>query len=403
MAEIKSPAYGVPAEPPLKRQKIAAVSRPLPSGGTPDISPASGADLAEQLDVEERKKYVKGKKLGSGQYADVFEAHLRNDPSVLFAIKKIKIGPEAKEFGISYDSLREIKFLQELDHTNIIKLHSVFSTKDQNLNLVLEHLPQGDLLRLIQDTQNTRYTPADIKSWMLMLMRGVWFCHANHILHRDIKPNNLLIAANGEIKLADFGLARSFADPYQPMTYNTITTWYRPPELFFQAQFYSGAVDIWSCGCVFAELIARDVFLRAWPENEMNMVRLICEKVGTPTEDNWPGVSKLKGYVTPAEVTPIRSRDSWLAAFRTIGEQGVDLLIKMLQLDPRKRLTAEGVLRHPFWASDPRPSRLEDLPKKGGGLERMGADLKQRGGELPVDERSRGDKVARKIDFGAVK
>lgn len=403
MEAIKSPAFDVPAEPPHKKQKVMVASTDEQARGqTTDVSTLT--DLAEQLDLEERRKYVKGKKLGSGQYADVFEAHLKTDPSKLYAIKKIKIGAEAKEFGISYDSLREIRFLQELDHPNIIKLHSVFSTKDQNLNLVLEHLPQGDLLRLIQDTQSTRYTPADIKSWMLMLMRGVWFCHANFILHRDIKPNNLLIAANGEIKLADFGLARSFADPYQPMTYNTITTWYRPPELFFQATYYSGAVDIWSCGCVFAELIARDVFLRAWPESEMNMVRLICEKVGTPTEENWPGVSKLKGYVTPTEITPQRSRESWMATFRTVGEQGVDMLVQMLQLDPRKRLSADGVLRHAFWTAEPRPTELERLPKKGGGTQTMGEDLQHRGGELPINgKQGRGDKVARMIDFSAVR
>lgn len=361
------------------------------------------ADLAEHLDREERNSYIKGKLLGSGQYADVFSAHRVHDPSKLVAIKKIKIGAEAKEMGISYDSLREIKFLQELDHPNIIKLFAVFSTKNQNLNLVLEQLPQGDLLKLIQDFGNISYTAADIKSWMLMLMRAVHFCHANFILHRDIKPNNLLIAANGEIKLADFGLARSFADPYQPMTYNTITIWYRPPELFFQAPYYGGAVDIWSCGAVFAELITREVMFKAWPESEINMVKMICEKVGTPTEENWPGVSRLKGYVTPSDIIPLKSKDHWLGQFRAIGEVGVDLLMKMLTLDPRVRLDAEQVLRHEFWTAAPKPSKLADLPKKGGGLEQMGEDLERRGGEQPSKDESRGDKVARRIDFGAMK
>ncbi|SMR55271.1 unnamed protein product [Zymoseptoria tritici ST99CH_3D1] len=390
---IKSPALDVPPEPPMKRLKLS------PNGSSTTSKPSAPvADLAEQLDAQERNKYIKGKKLGSGQYADVFSAHLVTDPTQLVAIKKIKVGAEVKEFGISYDSLREIRFLQELDHPNIIKLYSVFSTKNQNLNLVLEQLPQGDLLQLIQNTQGIQYTPADVKSWMLMLQRAVWFCHANHVLHRDIKPNNLLIAANGEIKLADFGLARSFADPYQPMTYNTITIWYRPPELFYQAQYYGGVVDIWSCGCVFAELVAREVLFRAWPESEINMVKLICEKVGTPTEDNWPGVSKLKGYVVADEQFPVRGKDYWAAHFRTIGEQGVDLLMGMLTLDPRKRLDAEAVLRHGYWTSEPRPSRLEDLPKKGGGLEKVGEDLKRRGGEVPA--KGKGDGVARKINFG---
>lgn len=215
--------------------------------GSAEINKAGGS-LAEQLNDIERKKYVKGAKLGSGQYADVFSAHLVSDPRQLVAIKKIKVGPEMAEWGISHDSLREIKFLQELHHPNIIRLHSVFSTKNQNLNLVLEQLPQGDLLKMIQDHENVHYGAADIKAWMVMLSRAVHFCHANFVLHRDIKPNNLLIAADGEIKLADFGLARSFADPFVPMTYNTITKWYRPPELYYQANFYSGAVDVWSTG-----------------------------------------------------------------------------------------------------------------------------------------------------------
>jgi cyclin-dependent kinase 7 len=409
--EAKSPAYGVPPEqPPLKRQKVLSASAsmsnsPFDSPATA-LSPAPVADLAEQMDISERSKYIKGKKIGSGQYADVFEATLVSDRTKLFAIKKIKIAAESADVGISYDSLREIRFLQELNHPNIIKLHAVFSTKDQNLNLVLEHLPQGDLLVLVQDTARTRYTPADVKAWMLMLMRGVWFCHQNFILHRDIKPNNLLIAANGEIKLADFGLARSFADPYAEMTSQVITSWYRPPELFFRARYYGGAVDIWSCGCVFAELINRAVFLAGIPpDNELNMVRQICENVGTPTEENWPGVTKLRSYVTPEEVIPIRSRSSWIEQFRTIGEDGVDLLIAMMQLDPNKRLTAEGVLKHKYFTSIPRPTPLGELPKKGGGVEAMGEELKRRGGEIPGEDSNgdgRGDRVARKIDFGGM-
>lgn len=242
---------------------------------------------------------------------------------------------------------------------------------------------------------------------MLMLQRAVYFCHANSVLHRDIKPNNLLIAADGSLKLCDFGLARSMADPFQPMTYNTVTIWYRPPELFFQAQHYGGAVDIWSCGCVLAELISREVLFRAVPDNEINMVKLICEKIGTPTEDNWTGVSKLKGYVIPGDVIPLRSRDLWLANFRAIGEVGVDLLIKMLTLDPRQRLTAKGVLEHSFWTAEPRPSKLRDLPRRGGGEVTMGEDLTQKGGELPRANggggSGRADGVARKIDFGAMR
>ena len=146
---------------------------------------------------------------------------------------------------------------------------------------------------LIKDVDGVRYGTADIKAWMGMLGRAVWFCHENFILHRDIKPNNLLIAADGEVKLADFGLARSFADPYNKMTYNVITRWYRPPELLYGARHYAGAVDVWAVGLVFAELIIRAPFVAG--NTDIHQLDLICQAIGTPTEENWPGVTKLQG------------------------------------------------------------------------------------------------------------
>ena len=324
------------------------------------------------------------------------------------AIKKIKVNAEYKD-GLSMDAIREVKYLQELSHPNIIALHTVYSSKNQNLNLVLEFLPLGDLEMLIRDTNGVRYGTADVKAWMGMLSRAIWFCHENFILHRDIKPNNLLIAEDGTVKLADFGLARSFADPYLPMTHNVITRWYRPPELFFKARHYSGAVDIWSMGTVFAELILRTPFM---PGNtDIHQIDLISQAIGTPTDENWPGVSSLDGYVPVAKdkIIPLRDRNYFSGLFGTAGPLGVDLLISMLQLDPRKRVTARQVLEHAWWRNEPRPTRNEDLPKKGkGGEAKMGEDLKRRGGEL--DATSRGDasggktsKVARKLDFSAAK
>jgi cyclin-dependent kinase 7 len=315
----------------------------------------------------------------------------------LVAIKKIKVQKEYEE-GMAPDAIRELKHLQELSHPNIIALKSVFSSKDQNLNLVLEFLPLGDLEILIRDVEGVRYGAADIKAWMGMLGRAVWFCHENFVLHRDIKPNNLLIAADGEVKLADFGLARSFSDPFRIMTSNVITRWYRPPELLFGAKHYSGAVDIWSVGLVFAELIIRTPYIAG--DTEVQQISLVCQAVGTPNEDNWPGVSKLPDYTVPDPPTPIRGRDHYLATFGTAGHEGVDLLMAMLVLDPRNRITARDILKHPWWSSDPKPTRKQDLPKKGGGQAKVGDDLKRRVGVVDDD---RGSKVARKLDFGAMK
>jgi len=324
--------------------------------------------------------------------------HIRSDPSRLVAIKKIKIQKEYTE-GLAPDAIRELKHLQELSHPNIISLLSVFSSKDQNLNLVLEYLPLGDLEMLIKDGENIHYGAADIKAWMGMLSRAIYFCHSNFVLHRDIKPNNLLIASDGEVKLADFGLARSFADPYRVMTSNVITRWYRPPELFFGAKHYSGAVDIWSIGAVFAELIIRHPYMAA--DTEVGQIDLICRAVGTPLEENWPGVSSLPEYTVPTPHVPLLPKEHYTTMFGSAGIEGVDLLMKMFTLDPRKRITAEEVLRHEWWRVEPKPTRKEDLPKKrSGSMEKVGEDLKRRPGALDGE---RGAKVARRLDFTSMK
>jgi cyclin-dependent kinase 7 len=338
-----------------------------------------------------------GKKVGEGTYANVYLGHVKSNPSHLVAIKKIKVNQDYKE-GMTPDAIRELKFLQELSHPNIISLLSVFSSKDQNLNLVLEYLPLGDLEVLIKDTEGVRYGAADIKAWMGMLSRAIWFCHENFVLHRDIKPNNLLIAADGEIKLADFGLARSFADPYRSMTSNVITRWYRPPELLFGARHYSGAVDIWSVGCVFAELIIRHPYIVG--DTEIDQVSKVCAAIGTPTEENWPGVGQLPGYAVPSPHTPVHGEAHYQSFFGTAGQVGVDLLMKMFILDPRKRITAREVLEHRWWKSEPRATRNEDLPTKGGGAGEMGRTEGKRPGMVDLEER--GGKVARKLDFGAI-
>lgn len=392
------------------------------SSGTPRPAPTPAAasappslDFAELMNEEEKRKYAKGesssteadawlahvcagKKLGEGTYAIVFLGHLRARPSTLVAIKKIKVQKEYTE-GMAPDAVRELKHLQELHHPNIISLLSVFSSKDQNLNLVLEYLPLGDLEMLIRDTDRVRYGAPDIKAWMGMLTRAVWFCHENFVLHRDIKPNNLLIAADGDVKLADFGLARSFADPHQNMTANVITRWYRPPELLFGARHYGGAVDVWSVGTVFAELVMRAPYLPG--ANELDQVKLICEAVGTPNDDNWPGVTSLPEYTVPAQ-HPVRGRDWYEMRFGTVGPDGVDLLMRTLALDPKRRISARDMLRHAWWHSDPKPTRNEDLPRKHDGApEKVGADLKKRPGVVGGgDEENRGAKVARRLDFG---
>ncbi|KAH7072848.1 kinase-like domain-containing protein [Paraphoma chrysanthemicola] len=363
-----------------------------------------GLDLAEQMNVKVRSQFVQGKKLGEGTYANVYAGHYRDDPSALVAIKKIKFNAEFKD-GIAPDAIREIKFLSELSHPNIIKLHAVFSTKEQNLSLVLEHLPLGDVEGLWKNNK-IPYGGADIKAWANMLCQAIWFCHENFVLHRDIKGNNLLIAADGTVKLADFGLARSFADPGRHMTSNVITRYYRPPELFYGCYHYGGAVDMWSVGCVLAELTLRRFFLVS--ETDIGALAVICDHFGTPTEETWPGVSSLRYYVAP-EKQPGMTKNTmaakrekpmhwWRSQFALLGEDGIDLLKGLLTMDPKQRLSARAALEHRYWTINPKPTSKENLPREGGGEDKLGEDLKRKGGETPANGRA--DKVARKLDFG---
>ncbi|KAJ5899825.1 hypothetical protein N7495_004569 [Penicillium taxi] len=388
----RSPSVTV-SSPSALRLKAAVQSS---TGTVTAKAAAPDRELTEQLNDDIRQKYVKDKKLGEGTYAVVYLGHLRDDPSSCVAIKKIKVNAEYKD-GLTMDAIREVKYLQELSHPNVIALHDVFSSKDQNLSLVLEFLPRGDLEMLIKDG-DIHYGAADIKAWMGMLARGVWFCHENFVLHRDIKPNNLLIASDGEVKLADFGLARSFADPYLNMTHQVITRWYRPPELLYGARQYSGAVDVWSMGMVFAELLLRVPFVAG--NTDMDQITKICEAFGTPTEDNWPGVSLLPNYIPtdPSHMVPLQGREFFTRQFPTAGPVGADLLMSMCSLDPRKRITALQSLQHQWWSIEPRPTKNEDLPRKSG-EKKMGDDLSRRAGEADGLFKN----AARQLDFGGIR
>lgn len=360
-----------------------------------------------------------GKKLGEGTFAIVYQGYFRANPQRLVAIKKFKIPsqPEQRSEGLNVDSIREIKYLQELSHPSIVGLLDVFSTKDETINMVIEYFPNGNLEQLIRD-KSVAYGAADVKAWMGMLSRAIYFCHSHFVLHRDIKPNNLLIAEDGEVKLADFGLARSFADPYANMTPVVITLWYRPPELLFGARHYSGAVDVWSMGMVLAELLLRVPYAATMSDKEIAQLETICDAVGTPSEANWPGVSSLPNYVdldSSHHHVPVRGRDYYMTKFPTAGPQGVDLLMSMLKLDPRNRPSAKAILEHSWWSVAPAPTELENLPRQGGGSEKMARDVGKKPGvvaENSGDGTGRRDRdgdenlfpsVARKLDFSSMR
>lgn len=205
------------------------------------------------------------------------------------------------KLGLSIEALREIKLLRELSiipHKNILQLIDVFE-HDNFIYLALEFCPADkfkDFKDVILSDKIPLLSPSDIKAYMHMLLNGIAHCHERYILHRDLKPENILIGSeDGELKIADFGLGKGFSSPNSNLTDLVVTLWYRAPELIFGARQYGGAIDIWSLGCIFAELMLR---VPIWQgKTEMDQLRLIFGTLGTPNEVSWPGVTSLPFYV----------------------------------------------------------------------------------------------------------
>ncbi|KAI8386550.1 Serine/threonine-protein kinase KIN28 [Nakaseomyces glabratus] len=295
----------------------------------------------------ERAEYTKEKKVGEGTYAVVYVG-TKQSTGRRIAVKEIKTS-EFKD-GLDMSAIREVKYLQEMQHVNVIELVDIFMSYG-NLNLVLEYLPT-DLEVVIKD-KSILFTPADIKSWMLMSVRGVHHCHRNFILHRDLKPNNLLIAPDGQIKVADFGLARAVPSPHEVLTSNVVTRWYRAPELLFGAKHYTSAIDVWSLGVIFAELMLRIPYLPG--QNDLEQMEVTFRALGTPTDKDWPEVSSFNSY-NKLQMYPPPSRDELRKRFIAATENALNFMNGMMCLNPAMRWSTAQCLESEYFKELPRPS-----------------------------------------------
>ncbi|KAJ2554924.1 hypothetical protein EV175_002423, partial [Coemansia sp. RSA 1933] len=237
-------------------------------------------------DVDE---YEKISRIGEGTYGIVYRARNRKTKQ-LVALKRMRVDVKDNSQGLPLSSLREIALLKRLRHRNIVNMKEIAAGHSiDSIFMVMEYC-DFDLATLLDNTK-TPFTESEVKGLLHQLLRGLEYCHNNYVIHRDLKPPNVLLTRSGELKIADFGLARLFHEPQRPMTPRVTTLWYRAPELILGSSEYTRAIDLWSVGCMFGELLVHRPFMPGRSEQEQ--MELIAKMIGAPHERIWPGYRQL--------------------------------------------------------------------------------------------------------------
>ncbi|KAF0932144.1 hypothetical protein E2562_008675 [Oryza meyeriana var. granulata] len=302
------------------------------------------ADTFERLD-----------KIGQGTYSNVYKARDLESGKIV-ALKRVRfvnMDPESVRF-----MAREIHVLRRLDHPNVVRLQGIVTSRlSHSLYLVFEYMDH-DLAGLAA-TPGLRFTEPQVKCFMAQILAGLRHCHDRGVLHRDIKGANLLIDGAGVLKIADFGLATFFdAARPQPLTSRVVTLWYRPPELLLGATEYGVAVDLWSTGCILAELLAGKPILPG--QTEIEQLHKIFKLCGSPSEEYW-AKAKLPDVTLFKPQRPYRRKIA--ETFRDFPPTALDLLDTLLAIEPSHRGTAAAALDSDFFRTKPLACDPASLPK----------------------------------------
>lgn len=211
------------------------------------------------------------------------------------------------------------------------------------LYLVFEFVDRD--LKKHMDKQVGPLDYAQVKSYTFQMIKGIEYCHNRGIMHRDLKPQNLLVSDAGQLKIADFGLARAFVPPVRPFTHEVVTLWYRPPEILLGEPTYALPVDLWAVGAILVEMLNKRPLFPG--DSEIDELFRIFRVMGTPNESNWPEGTKLPDFNSMWPQWPVMDIAKFVP---TLDATGVDLIQGLLSLDPRDRLSASEACAHPFFA-----------------------------------------------------
>ncbi|CAG8609582.1 12555_t:CDS:10, partial [Acaulospora morrowiae] len=353
--EISSPSANVETTTP--QANVEKVIKPMQTSRPPMITGCRSVDNYEKLN-----------RIEEGAYGVVFRARDKATGEIV-ALKKLKLDKEKNGFPIT--SLREVdilRFLRLEKHPNIVNVRELVVGDTLTQIFIVMDFVEHDLKSLMEDMQSP-FLQSEVKTIMLQLLSAVAMLHDSWIVHRDLKTSNLLLNNRGQIKVADFGLARKYGSPLGPMTGLVVTLWYRAPELLLGIKEYSTAVDMWSVGCIFGELVNKEPLLPG--RAELDQLNKIFELLGMPNEKIWPGFSKLP-YAKNIPYSK-QSHNTLRSRFPYLTENGINLMSKLLTYDPAKRITAEEALKHPYFTESPLPKDPEMFPtwpSKGGGERR---------------------------------